>query len=101
MKSTESIELQRQDESKSKEEKQSNKNSSEKREEVKYERVPDTPFAIMKPHNEDWIIICGTEAASIKRFKTKQSAITYINSKPWEIITVASAIIANSNKRDN
>lgn len=93
--------MQQPEKSKSSERKQNNKVSSEKRQEVKYERVPDTPFAIMKPINEDWVIIVGTEAASIRRFKTKKEAIDFINKKPWELISVVGAIIANSNKKGN
>lgn len=54
-----------------------------------YHVIEDCPFILVKEENK-WMIVMGSVICSIKRFETKEDAISYINSKPWELIIIGS-----------
>ena len=56
----------------------------------KYEIMSDAPFVLVEG-NEGWIIVMGEHVVSEKKFKTKDEAMKYVYSKPWELIFVGAS----------
>ncbi|MEM3771989.1 MAG: hypothetical protein QXW80_06730 [Candidatus Micrarchaeia archaeon] len=66
------------------------KSTSNENEDVnmsKYEILNNAPFVLV--HGPDgWFIVMGEHIVSEKRFKTKDEAKKYVDTKPWELIFV-------------
>lgn len=67
-----------------------------------YQVVDGTPFATVNINDEragkGVLILLAGMPASIKTFKTREEAIEYIQSKPWDLITglVLNTIVKNN-----
>lgn len=48
----------------------------------------------------DFIITCGNQQASVKHFKTAKAAQMYINSKPYELIATLCVVMWNAIKSE-
>ena len=65
----------------------------ETKEEVKYTPIQKTPFTLMGDKNGVKILI-GNQVASKINFQNEEVAIRYINSKPYDLISVMGMILA-------
>lgn len=80
--------------SKSSEEKQYNKNSSEEIQEVIHKKVEGTPFSVVSMKKGEWVIVTGAYRVTPKMYKTETEALKDIQKKEWHLIVgLASAIV--------
>lgn len=59
----------------------------------------DEHFTIIN-HNGEFLIAIGNQVVSRKKFKSLQEAEDYIDSKPWDIILNATALMFNRLKEN-
>nr|QJB21224.1 MAG: hypothetical protein [Microvirus sp.] len=65
----------------------------ETKEDVKYTPIQKTPFTLMG--NKDGVkILIGNQVASKINFNNEEEAIHYINSKPYDLLSVMAIILA-------
>lgn len=59
-------------------------------------------FVVRSTNTEenDFIITCGNQQASVKHFKTAKAAQQYINSKPYELIATLCVVMWNAIKME-
>lgn len=60
-------------------------------------------YFVVRPTNteeNDFIITCGNQQASIRHFKTAKAAQMYINSKPYELIATLCVVMWNAIKSE-
>ena len=60
-------------------------------------------YFVVRPTNteeNDFIITCGNQQASVKHFKTAKAAQMYINSKPYELIATLCVVMWNAIKSE-
>lgn len=60
-------------------------------------------YFVVRPTNteeNDFIITCGIQQASVKHFKTAKAAQMYINSKPYELIATLCVVMWNAIKSE-
>ena len=53
----------------------------------KYEILENAPFVLVEGA-DGWFVVMGEHIVSEKRFKTKNEAKRFVDSKPWELIVV-------------
>lgn len=58
---------------------------------TEFKEVKDTPFTLVK-REDVWVIAMGDKIVSDKQFKTSIEGIKYINTKPYSLIIVATAV---------
>lgn len=56
----------------------------------KYEILDNAPFVLVEG-TDGWFIVMGEHIVSEKRFKSKEQAKKYVDSKPWELIFVGAS----------
>lgn len=60
-------------------------------------------YFVVRPTNteeNDFIITCGNQQASIRHFKTAKAAQLYVNSKPYELIATLCVVMWNALKSE-
>lgn len=60
-------------------------------------------YFVVRPTNteeNDFIITCGNQQASIRHFKTAKEAQKYINSRPYELIATLCVVMWNAIKSE-
>lgn len=60
-------------------------------------------YFVVRPTNteeNDFIITCGNQQASVRHFKTAKAAQMYINSKPYELIATLCVVMWNAIKSE-
>lgn len=65
---------------------------------VTYEKVKETPFAIVKNEKNKWIITMGKYVAHEEEFNSREEAIATIHNGDWKLITNTVFIIIQSIK---
>lgn len=76
-----------------------NSNSHEEKANMStYNKIKGTPFAVVKDKTGQWLITMGEHIAHIKRFKSKEEAITEIHNKSWDLICNAALILIETTK---
>lgn len=61
-------------------------------------QVKNTPFAIAE-NNGKFIIVCNNAVITERTFNTKEAAVKYIGTKPWELIINAACYCMSLSKK--
>lgn len=66
---------------------ENNSNSSNEKRTNIWEEIEGTPLhTIHREEQEDYLLSIGTQVISQKTFKTREAAIRYAKTKPWDLI---------------
>lgn len=75
--------------------------SNEEVQQLNYEQIDGTAFTLIGEEGKEWLIAIGHTLATPKNFETKEEAIAYIETKPWEMITAVITQYTNYLKMSN